>query len=207
MFELKITPNKHKDDGKKLNLPNGTAIAPFYFVSDHYTALEMKYTLNQACWPFGLDMVDPIPFNSTGNIRPGSVVQYYRGDSAAIVLEGYDNAMELPGRPDFVHDPSFPPNVNLDAMGCFNATIQDSIPLMHGWVFPGWGIALSVLLPLFALLCLILVYCLVVHIREYRNRDRSEESERMIRRSDRRSDRRPYSDDNWPPVAGPSRTR
>jgi hypothetical protein len=119
---------------------------PFFFVSDMYSVGEVKASINASC----IDMIvsDPIPFNSTGNINPGSVVQYYRGDSAAIVLRGYEDAKEMPGNLSMVPNPPFPPNINMSGWACLNSTVGGSIPLMHGGSgLPPYKIALCVVLP------------------------------------------------------------
>ena len=61
---------------------NSTAL-PFFFISDMYSVGEVKTSITTNC----TDVVvsDPIPFN----IQLGSVVQYYRGETAEIVLSGY----------------------------------------------------------------------------------------------------------------------
>jgi hypothetical protein len=122
------------------------ATPAFFFVSDIYTANEMYDTILTQCWESNLLFGAIIPLNSTGNIQPESVLQFYRGDSAAVLLQGYDNAKELPGSPNLVPNPPFPPNVNADAWGCLNRTIGASIPLMHGGGdMPPWGLAICIL--------------------------------------------------------------
>ena len=105
---------------------------PFFFVSDNYTALHMKKTIRNSCWHISLDISDSIPFNSTGNIQWENAVQFYRGDSAAIFVPGYDNTKELPNDPKLVPNPPFPQDIRLDALTCSNSTIGESIPLMDG---------------------------------------------------------------------------
>ena len=82
----------------------------------------------------------------------GSVVQYYRGESAAMLLEGYDNTKELPNEPHLVQNPPFSSNVSLDAWKCFDETIGDSIPLMQGEELPKWVIKVCVAAACVALL-------------------------------------------------------
>ena len=135
-----------------------TPTLPFFFVSDNYTAFQMTNTIINSCWLLDLVVDNPVPFNSTGNIRLEAAVQYFRGGSAAIFLPGYDNTKELAGNPNLVPNPVFPQNVSMDAWTCLNSTIGQSIPLMQGGTFPKWGIALCVLLPLFCIFGL-LVYC------------------------------------------------
>ena len=103
---------------------------PFFFVSDNWTATNVMSAIADSCGDFTIS--DPIEFNSTGNIGAGNVVQFYREDSAAIVLQGYENALELPDRPDLVSNPPFPPTVNMAAWSCLNSTIEKDIPLL-GW--------------------------------------------------------------------------
>lgn len=122
----------------------------FFFVSDMYSAGEVRAAINTTC--IDVTVSDPISFNSTGNLQPGSVVQYYRGDTAAILLQGYEDAKEVPGSPNLVPNPPFPPNVNMAKWECLNSTIGESIPLMNGASgFPRWGIALIFIVPVLVL--------------------------------------------------------
>ena len=123
-------------------------ISSFYFVSDNYTALALNETIHDACGSYNFNISSPIPFNSTGNIHFGSVVQYYRGDSAAMVLEGYDNTKKLPHKHNLKRNPPLPPDV-LDTWTCFHKAIGDSIPLMHGKVYSPGMIAMFVLVSIF----------------------------------------------------------
>ena len=124
---------------------NSTAL-PFFFISDMYSAGEVKTSITTNCT--GVVVSDPIPFNSTGNIQLGSVVQYYRGETAAIVLRGYENAKEMPGSPGLAPNPPFPPSINVTEWACLNATIGGSIPLMNGSShLAPWKIVLAVVLP------------------------------------------------------------
>jgi hypothetical protein len=136
---------------------NGTL--PFSFVSDAFTAGEVNGTIITNC----IDAIvsDPIPFNSTGNIQPRSVVQYYRGGTAAILLQGYDNSKESPSSSNPVPNPPFPPSINITSWECLNSTIGESLPLMNGGSgFPHWAIALCAILPILLILCcFITLFC------------------------------------------------
>lgn len=109
--------------------PNNSEL-PFFFVSDNWTVFQIEVLLARTCW--GSTISDPIAFNSTGTIEQGSVVQYYRGASAAVVLPGYEAAKELPNNPHLAQNPPFPSNVNSTIWECLNTTIGESIiPLIH----------------------------------------------------------------------------
>jgi len=97
----------------------------FFFISDSDSAMEVQGAIQGNC--SDVTVGDPIPFNSTNNLQLDTVVQYYRGDSAAILLRGYDSTRESSGSPNFT---SFPPSVNMSTWGCLNYTIGESIPLM-----------------------------------------------------------------------------
>jgi hypothetical protein len=91
---------------------------PYFFVSDSYTVSQMDLTIHANCSVYRLNISEPIPFNSTGDIQLGSVFQYYCVDSAAMMIQGYDNTKEVPS------------DTLMTAWGCFNDTIGISIPLM-----------------------------------------------------------------------------
>ena len=105
---------------------------PFYFVSDNHTAGQVRIALDENCPE--VTTSDPIRFNSTGNIRLEEVVQFYRGDTAAMLF------------PDTM--PSIPPGGNRVLWSCLNETIGESIPLMNRSYLDGWD-RLPVLLRLF----------------------------------------------------------
>ena len=108
-------------------------VPPFFFVSDNYTVVQMNATINNVCAGYNVFTIStPITLNSTGNIKPESVVQFYRGDSAALLLQGYDNTEELSGHPHMIPNPPFPPEVGLDLISCIDRTVAKSIPLMDG---------------------------------------------------------------------------
>lgn len=132
----------------------GTLDLPFYFVSDLYTAGEVAAALTWNCSIAQVDISDPVPFNLTGDIQPRSVVQFYRGDSAAILLRDYDSSKEITDSPYLVPNPPFPSSVNETVWGCMNYTIGNSIPLMgvpHN--FPDWAFTLCIIAGFIALCC------------------------------------------------------
>ena len=147
LVEMMITPlNVTVDNSLDLNTTTRkTTIVPyrpFFFVSDNYTTSQVKSVIKWNCTAFSAS--DPISFNSTGNIQPGSVLQLYRGDTAAMILQGYDNANEQRDNPNLAPNPPFPSNVSVDAWLCMNATIGRSIPLMHGPRFRPWKLGLEI---------------------------------------------------------------
>ena len=110
-----------------------TPAPPFFFVSDKYTVIQMNATIYNVCGEYHTFTVSaPIALNSTGNIKPENVVQFYRGDSAALLLQGYNNTEELLGHPHMIPNPQFPPGVGLDLVSCIDRTVDKSIPLMDG---------------------------------------------------------------------------
>ena len=118
---MMITPSNVTDSP-----PGGTTTTPprpFFFVSDDYTAGQIIFPIRTLC-PNDFVISDRIPFNSTGNIQKRSVVQSYRGYTAVIVFQGYEDLKELPD------NSPFPPGINVKTWTCLNNTIGDSIPLM-----------------------------------------------------------------------------
>lgn len=108
--------------------PKASGAAPFYFVSDGYSAAGVRDAIRGNC--SDVTVGAPVPFHSTGNPRPDTIVQFYRGDSAAITLERYNNTGG-PGGSGLVPNPPFPSNVNASTWACLNYTIGESIPLMN----------------------------------------------------------------------------
>ena len=133
---------------------------PFFFVSDNYTTNQVKEMLSKNCTSF--NVADPILLNSTGNIQPGSVAQLYRGDTAALLIQGYDNTNEQRDNQTLVPNPPFPSNVSVGAWVCMNRTIGASIPLMHGGSPRRWVIPVIAVL---SLLATIVFCCLMIHCR------------------------------------------
>lgn len=91
-----------------LSLGLGAPSSSFVFLSDS----EMVNTIANCCWGFTSVISDPTPFNSTGNIQLGSVVQHRRGGAAQMVL--HENATKLSGIPPWEQDPPFPLGVDLE---------------------------------------------------------------------------------------------
>lgn len=110
-------------------IPNVNNMVQFRFVSDRHSATEVQTAIRTNC--SDVTVKDPIPFNSTNGLRLDTVVQFYRGDSAAMLLQGYDSTGELPGSPGLVPNPPFPSSVNTNTWACLNYTIGESIPLMN----------------------------------------------------------------------------
>ena len=148
LVEMKITPAWSIDRDIMHGIPgNATPTAPFFFVSDNYTALQIRHEVNQNCL-LGAAFDLPIAFNSTGNIRLGNVLQYYRGDSAAVVFQDFDLVKELNSGKNL----SFPNSFTARSWKCMNSTIGSSIPLMHGAANPLRFLALLLLLLLLPLI-------------------------------------------------------
>ena len=143
---MKITPSV-----------NGTI--SFFLVSDNFTIYETRDTINTTCGStINASFSDPILVNSTGNIQPGNLVQFYRGDSAAMFLQGYNNTGERPGAA--VPNPPFPSGANLNAWKCFNETIGTSIPLFENKASKGLAIGLGVGLTMFVICAFVAVICI-----------------------------------------------
>lgn len=102
---------------------------PFWLVSDGYSASEVKGAINSNCSDVAVG--EPVPLNSKWDVQATSLVQLYRGDSAAVFLLGYNNTKESPGSPYVVPNPPFPPSVNMTTWVCLNLTIGESIPLLN----------------------------------------------------------------------------
>ena len=109
--------------------PKANNSVRFHFISDHHSATEVQSAIRGNCTDVKVENL--ALFNSTNDLRPDTVVQFYRGDSAAILLQGYDNTREVPGSADSVPNPPFPSSVNMSTWGCLNYTIGESIPLMN----------------------------------------------------------------------------
>lgn len=135
LMEVMLTPMVNTTNPATKNT-TGKPSLPFFFISDDYSGSQISIQLRTGC-PY-LIISDPIPFNSTGNIQQGSVVQSYRGYTAAMALQGYNNAQELPGNPNLVPNPPFPSNASWDNWECMNETIGAAIPLMEGYHVPWW---------------------------------------------------------------------
>ena len=130
LVEMKITPINVLVI--QPDIPRGTTRIPtssFVFVSDNYTAGQVRNALDDSGFPFNIS--DLTSFNSTGNLQQEAIVQFYRGDTAAVFLLGYDNTVEPLNNPNLVPNPPFPPGMSADAWLSINETIGSSIPLMQ----------------------------------------------------------------------------
>ena len=132
----KYTPqNTSRPGGALLEMaltPSNATVPPskFIFVADNKTVFQINNTVSENCTTHWTTST-PIAFNSTGNLLPESVLQYYRGESAVVLLQGYDNTKEQPNSPNLVPNPPMSSNVSAEAWECLNVTIGESIPIMQ----------------------------------------------------------------------------
>ncbi|KAF8981911.1 hypothetical protein BDQ17DRAFT_1262609 [Cyathus striatus] len=111
---------------------DSTTRTSFRLISDNYTITTLLPTLRNNCashlsmftdiHPKAFDNSFPIP-------KPEDVVQYYRGSSIALCLDGYNNTQVLM-RPREVDDATFPLRTDIALMSCLNSTIGSSAPLV-----------------------------------------------------------------------------
>ena len=132
----KYTPqDTHRPGGALLEMaltPSNATVPPskFIFVAENQTVFQINNTVSENCTTHWTTST-PIAFNSTGNLLPESVIQYYRGESAVVLLQGYDNTKVQPNSPNLVPNPPMSSNVSAEAWECLNVTIGESIPLMQ----------------------------------------------------------------------------
>ena len=139
LMEWKMTPfvNSTLLPNPNSTLNGGSMLLPtrpFYLIADQYSGNQTIYWIRYCglAHRFNITIDRPIQFNSTGNIQPGSVVQYYRGDSVAVTLQGYDNTKGLSDNKTLVPNPPFPGDAWRPMWYCINTTTKNSIPLMKG---------------------------------------------------------------------------
>lgn len=131
LVEMRITPLT-----VTVNSTDLVPTPPFFFVSDRYTADQVGKAVYERC--LLLDVGSPVPFNSSGSIQLGNVLQYYRGDSAAVVFPGYGNTQGVP----YLTGSMPIPDSRVDAWPCINSTIGQTIPLVDtGLPMPRWAFA------------------------------------------------------------------
>ncbi|KAH6918314.1 hypothetical protein BKA70DRAFT_1246842, partial [Coprinopsis sp. MPI-PUGE-AT-0042] len=128
------------DDESRPGGPQTVAIIPsansgsnttFRFLTDRDSIDAMKPILVEKCGNFiqNKDSIATERYNGSTITppRPEQVVQYFRGSTAALSLDGYNNTaiFEDEGTPDV----SLPANIDSDLLSCLNATIGEAIPL------------------------------------------------------------------------------
>ncbi|KAF9648310.1 hypothetical protein BDM02DRAFT_2323748 [Thelephora ganbajun] len=104
--------------------PNASDSTSFFFISNSYSATEVQRAVQENC--SDATVSDLVPFDSTDDLQLGTLVQFYHGDCAAILLRGYDSAKETPGSPNFLPNPPF----QSSALECLYYTIGESMTLM-----------------------------------------------------------------------------
>lgn len=115
------------------NLP--VNFSTFQFLSDNDTVSSILQDVVQACL-IGNLVEDyeslAIPYNASSPTapKPEQAVQYYRGSTAVLTLDGYNNTSIF--RANGTADVSFPKDFDEDLLNCLNSTVGDSILLVEG---------------------------------------------------------------------------
>lgn len=101
-------------------------------VFNEYSIIKFQGAIGENC--SGLTVSDPTLFNSTSNLRLGTLVQLFRGDCVVTPLWGNESARELSDSSNPIPAPPLPPStgMNMSAWECLNYTIGESIaPFMN----------------------------------------------------------------------------
>ncbi|KAI0071655.1 hypothetical protein K474DRAFT_1606564 [Panus rudis PR-1116 ss-1] len=107
----------------------------FHVLADNTTVTLLVPAIESNCTNFNLNTTasssSPSPYNSSDPLqpRPEQVVQYYRGSSVALTLDGYNDTTALQDKPTEPHVP-IPSWVDMVLLDCLNQTIGAAVPLV-----------------------------------------------------------------------------
>lgn len=139
---ITIQPPKSLTQGPYPEIPPMT----LYVIADKPTLEAIKSAVQWTCpmsdysgWVFAEKVRVGKPKRFLGPARdpkgptPEQAVGYYRGSSAAMLLDGYNNTAQVTdSNLQDLEDTPFPSVANTAFFQCVNATIGDSIPLVIG---------------------------------------------------------------------------
>jgi len=114
----------------RLSLPSSST---FQFLSDHTTTHSIIHDVIKYC-PIGDSYINyentAIPYISSfpTSPKPEQAVQYYRGSTAVLTLDGYNNTIRVNGTDDI----PLPKDVDEGLLNCLNSTIGEAIILVDG---------------------------------------------------------------------------
>ena len=123
-------------------------ISTFYFVADNQTATTMVPIIQANCNSSLISSISnpPVPYKSsdpqTPGPRPEKAVQYYRGSTAVLMLEGYNDTAQL-SDDTTLPDTPLPTNIDATLLSCLNQTLGSSIPLVDAANPTAWNFGVT----------------------------------------------------------------
>lgn len=128
-----------------------TSLVTYRLVGDNssvvvvFDALVANCSVARTYSNSGLSPFSSFSPSSSSYPLPEQIVQYYRGSSFALSLDGYNNTAALPSNMPAsntsslsqILDTTLPPMLNMTFLECLNATIGSSIPLVDPLSKPG----------------------------------------------------------------------
>jgi hypothetical protein len=129
----------------------------FSLLADNATVLALIPKINASCAVHHLlatAIMTPTPYTVSSTYpAPEQAVQYYRGSSAVLTLEGYNNSAVYTSNTSLSASP-LPSGADTTLLACLNGTISSDIPLYTQKGFTGSeivGIGVGVFVALFIL--------------------------------------------------------
>jgi len=131
--------------------PEGEAVEVTITLNANNSVIQVRGIIWENC--SDLTVSDLILFDSTNNLRLGTVIQFFRGDCVATLLWGNDSAREIFDSPNPVPIPQSPPSINMSTWGCLGYTTGESVPITLNTVVLGGPCVFVFLLVLLFLWC------------------------------------------------------
>ncbi|GLB42473.1 hypothetical protein LshimejAT787_1104880 [Lyophyllum shimeji] len=107
----------------------------YRLISDNTTVAALIPDLSAACSSNlnSSSSTAPSPYNDSFSAlpQPEQTVQYYRGSTVALTLDGYNNTAAL-SSDDKTPDVPLPSNIDRNLLSCLNQTIGAAVPLVDG---------------------------------------------------------------------------
>lgn len=110
---------------------SNTTNTTFRILSDNQTVIDLISTITGPCSPnLQTTNITATAYNDSSTFpRPEQSIQYYRASSIVLTLDGYNNTADLTNATSNVPLPS---NIDQTLLGCVNATIGTTAPLVNG---------------------------------------------------------------------------
>ncbi|CDO71014.1 hypothetical protein BN946_scf184844.g18 [Trametes cinnabarina] len=101
----------------------------FHVVSDNSTVTALIASVDANCTVASNSSTSPLAFNGTASDpKPEQAIQYYRGSSVVLTLDGYNDTSALVDN-STAPAPPIPSNIDTSLLNCLNQTIGAAVPL------------------------------------------------------------------------------
>ena len=117
----------------QVTLPDYNSNTTLRILADNATVLSLLGSVANNCSLGNTSAISPLPlnFSDVSAPMPEQAIQYYRGSSVVLTVEGYNDTAALSNYTSGPNTP-LPGWMNESFVSCVNATIGEAVPLVNG---------------------------------------------------------------------------